>query len=312
MEDGEWRTKAGRCWTPAARGPKSKLTSGREIARGIRVPHSHRMAYLSPLPLDERPSLSAEDAQPPKGLPKKKKELRKETAKLLERAEELQQALFAERKRAILVVLQGRDTAGKDGAIRHVFGPLNPQGVSISTFGAPSVEELSHDFLWRVHRVVPAKGMIGVFNRSHYEDVLVVRVRELLPKERWEPRFDQINDFERALTESGTTILKFFLHISKEEQLERLLARLEDPSKNWKFREGDLEDRERWDGFTAAYKDALARCSTKWAPWYVVPADKKAARDFLIAEVLLETLESLEPQFPEAEKDLLRYRDELK
>lgn len=270
------------------------------------------MAILTPLRLGTRPSLSAADARPPRSLPKEKKELRKKTAALVERIEELQQALYAEQRRSILIVLQGRDTSGKDGTIRHVFGGLNPQGLTVTTFKAPSEEEKSHDFLWRVHRGTPARGFLGVFNRSHYEDVLAVRVKELVPPRVWRPRFETINAFEQLLTQEGTTVLKLFLHISKEEQRKRLLARLEDSSKNWKFRVGDLEDRARWNAFTVAYRDALARCSTRWAPWYVVPADRKAARDYLVAQLLLETLKRMSPRFPKADPEVLKYRKRLR
>jgi PPK2 family polyphosphate:nucleotide phosphotransferase len=269
------------------------------------------MALLTPLRPGARPSLSAADARPPDSLPDDKKELRTMTARLVERIGELQGALYAERRRALLIVLQGRDASGKDGTIRHVFGGLNPQGLTVKSFGAPSEEERSHDFLWRIHRATPAQGFIGVFNRSHYEDVLVVRVRELLPPREWKPRYDQINAFEQLLTQAGTTILKFFLHISKEEQRERLIARLDDPTKNWKFRVGDLEDRDRWNAYTTAYRDALSRCSTRWAPWYVVPADRKTARDYLVAQVLLEKLKSLRPKFPPADPEVLKYRDRI-
>ena len=195
-------------------------------------------------------------------------------------------------------MLQGRDAAGKDGLVRKVFGPLNALGCAVTSFKRPTELELAHDYLWRVHREVPQRGMIGVFNRSHYEDVLVVRVHNLVPEEVWSRRYDQINNFEKMLTENGVTIVKFMLHISKKEQKERLLKRLDDPTKNWKFNPGDLDERKLWDRYTEAYRDALSRCSTSWAPWYVVPADRKAARDALAAEVLVRTLERLDPQFP--------------
>ncbi len=225
--------------------------------------------------------------------------------------EELQDALYAERTRALLVVLQGRDTSGKDGAIRKVFGRINPQGLELASFKAPTAIELAHDFLWRVHKAVPAKGVVGVFNRSHYEDVLVVRVHQLVPEAVWRPRYELINHFEHLLTQTGTTVLKFFLHISRDEQRERLLARLGQPDKFWKFSAGDLGERKLWDEYTEAYQEALARTSTREAPWYVVPADKKYLRDLLIAEVVTQTLERMDPRYPAAPEGLEAFRREL-
>jgi PPK2 family polyphosphate:nucleotide phosphotransferase len=243
------------------------------------------------------------DARRPKGVPRKDA-LKEKTKALLERLTELQERLYAESKRSLLVVLQGRDTCGKDGTIRRVFDAVNPQGCVVSSFKKPSELELSHDYLWRIHHAIPAKGTIGIFNRSHYEDVLVVRVRELVPRSVWAKRYQQINDFERMLGENGVTILKFFLHISREEQKKRLLARLEDPAKQWKFNEGDLSERALWDRYTGAYRDALAKCSTPWAPWYIVPADKKKTRDFLVAQTVVDTLARMAPRYPKAEGDL--------
>ena len=237
--------------------------------------------------------------------------LKRRLAELSDRLDELQTALYAEGRRSLLVVLQGRDGAGKDGAIRGVFGPLDPQGVSVTSFKVPTSEELAHDFLWRVHRAVPAKGTVGVFNRSHYEDVLVVRVDGLVPESVWRPRYDQINAFERLLTDNGVTILKFFLHISREEQRTRLLARLHEPDKYWKFDDGDLEKRRQWDEYTEAFEEMLARTSTAWAPWYVVPSDRKPVRDVLIAEVVLDTLERMHPRFPGPPPRLEEYRAAL-
>lgn len=225
---------------------------------------------------------------------------------LLEQLEELQTALYAESKQALLVVLQGRDAAGKDGLIRRVFGPLNSQGCVVSSFRRPTEYELARDYLWRVHQVVPPKGSIGVFNRSHYEDVLVVRVHELVPRETWSRRYQQINDFERILSENGVRIVKFFLHISREEQQQRLLDRLNEPLKNWKFQVGDLEERKRWDAYTEAFEDALERCSTDWAPWYVVPADRKSTRDLLVAQVLVKTLREMDPRFPRVDPEVMK------
>src|SRR5262245_56400480 len=211
---------------------------------------------------------------------------------------EWQDKLFAEGKRALLVVLQGTDTAGKDGTIRHVFNATGPIGVSVTPFRRPSEEELAHDFLWRAHIACPRRGYVGIFNRSHYEDVLVGRVRKLAPAEAIEARYGQINDFERLLTENGTTILKFMLHISKKEQAGRLQDRLDEPNRRWKFNPADLEDRKLWDKYQAAYEIMLQRCSTVHAPWYVIPADRKWARNAAVAAIVRETLEAMDPQYP--------------
>lgn len=218
-----------------------------------------------------------------------------EDAELIDR---LQDRLFAEGKHALLVVLQGMDTSGKDGTIRGVFGTAGPLGVSVTPFGVPSKEEQAHDFLWRVHMACPKRGIIGIFNRSHYEDVLVARVRKLAPEHEIEQRYAQINAFEKMLAENGTTILKFMLNISKEEQRERLQARLDEADKRWKFRAGDLEDRKLWDHYMSAYETAVRRCSTEWAPWYVIPADRKWARNAAIAAVVRQALERMDPQYP--------------
>ncbi len=216
------------------------------------------------------------------------------------RLADLQEMLYAQGKHALLVVLQGMDTSGKDGTIKSVFESVNPIGMNIAAFKAPTSTELSHDFLWRIHQQVPAKGYIGIFNRSHYEDVLVVRVNSLVPQEIWEKRYQQINDFERLLVESGTVVLKFFLHISKEEQKERLLARLNDPQKRWKFSMGDLPVRDRWDDYMRAYEDALERCNTDYAPWHIVPANRKWYRNLVITRTIVDALEKLKLRFPEA------------
>lgn len=231
-------------------------------------------------------------------VPDGKEKGQRKAAKLGKRLATLQELLYAEHKRRVLVVLQGMDTSGKDGTVRHVVGPMNPQGVRIVSFKKPSATELERDYLWRVHANVPGDGELVVFNRSHYEDVLVVRVHELVPKEVWQKRYQQINDFERMLVESGTTILKFFLHISKDEQKKRLQERLDDPEKRWKFQHGDVEERKLWNDYTDAYEDALSKTSTDWAPWWIVPANAKWYRNYVIADVLAETLESLDMQYP--------------
>jgi PPK2 family polyphosphate:nucleotide phosphotransferase len=266
---------------------------------------------LEPLPPATPVRLTDAGAASPPRAPDKQEALQ-QVAKLTQRVDELQDALYAEGKRSLLVVLQGRDTSGKDGTIRKVFGPLDPLGLVVTAFKVPTPVELAHDFLWRVHLAVPPKGYIGVFNRSHYEDVLVVRVHELVPDAVWRPRFEHINLFERILTENGVTILKFFLHISRGEQLERLRARLEDPSKYWKFSVGDLGEREKWDAYTAAYEEVLERTSTAAAPWYVVPADKKYLRDLLVAQVVMETLERMDPKYPGPPKGLSTLRRRLR
>ncbi len=217
--------------------------------------------------------------------------------------QDLQIRLWAEGRRSVLVVLQGMDTAGKDGTIRHVFGPLNPQGVRVAGFKQPTPEELAHDYLWRIHRQTPGKGRIVVFNRSHYEDVLVVRVHGLVPEAVWRARYEQINRFEELLASSGATILKFFLHISKAEQKERLQARLDDPAKRWKFSAGDLDERKRWGEYHAAYEDAISRCSTEHAPWFVIPADRKWYRNWAVSSIVRGALERMAPEPPTPDFD---------
>ena len=216
----------------------------------------------------------------------------------------LQQRLFAEHKRSVLLVLQAMDAAGKDGTIRAVFSGLNPAGVSVSSFKAPSSTELAHDYLWRIHAVAPERGNIGVFNRSHYEDVVTVRVKQLVPDPVWKRRFGHIRNLEQLLTDEGTTVVKCFLHVSKVEQAARLQARLDDPEKRWKFRAGDLDDRALWPKFQKAFDDALSETSTAVAPWYVVPADSNSGRNLAVAKILLQTLERLDPQIPPADPGL--------
>lgn len=211
----------------------------------------------------------------------------------------LQERLYAERRQSLLVVLQAIDTGGKDGTIRATLEGVNPQGCRVTSFKVPSTEELDHDFLWRYHRATPGRGMIGVFNRSHYEDVLVVRVKELVPEAVWRGRYGLINDFERLLAENGTVILKLFLHISKDEQRKRLEARIADPEKHWKFDPADLVERKSWDAYQEAFQDALSRCSTPCAPWHVVPGNRKWFRNLVVARTVADTLEAMDPKFPE-------------
>jgi PPK2 family polyphosphate:nucleotide phosphotransferase len=232
-----------------------------------------------------------------------RKAAEKEFEKLRDELIDLQPRLYAESKQKLLIVLQALDAGGKDGTIRKVFCGVNPQGVRVAGFRGPSQEELSRDYLWRIHRDVPAAGQIGIFNRSHYGDVLVVRVDHLVPEPVWQQRYEQINNFEKLLYETGTRILKFYLHISKQEQKERLQARLDKPHKNFKFDAGDLAKRRQWDEYIAAYEAALTRCTTEWAPWYVIPADRKWYRNLAIARIIVETLRDMDPQFPRVEFD---------
>ncbi len=216
---------------------------------------------------------------------------------------ELQYTLYAENKHSLLIILQGMDASGKDGTIRHVMYGVNPQVCSVTSFKAPTSEELDHDFLWRIHNAVPPRGEIGIFNRSHYEDVLIVRVHDLVPKTVWSTRYEQINDFEKMLSKNNVTILKFFLHISKDEQKERLQERLNDPTKNWKMNPEDLKERELWDDYQKAYEVAIEKCSTKYAPWYIIPANKKWFRNIAVSEIIIETLENLKMKFPKPDFD---------
>ncbi|HEX6748715.1 MAG TPA: PPK2 family polyphosphate kinase [Longimicrobium sp.] len=265
---------------------------------------------LKPVKQRERIRLRDAEAARPDGLPDDDV-LEEKTRQLGERLERYQAALYAEAKRALLVVFQARDAGGKDGAIKRVFGPLNPQGSYVQSFKAPSEDELAHDYLWRVHNFVPQKGYIGIFNRSHYEDVLVPRVQELVPPKVWKRRFRQINDFERMLAENGITILKFFLHVSRDEQKKRFLERLDDPAKNWKFRPGDLDARAKWREYSRAYADVISRCSTPWAPWFIVPADDKRVRDYLVARTVVRALRRMDPQFPKADPEVLAWREKI-
>ncbi|MCC9076295.1 polyphosphate kinase 2 family protein [Litorilinea aerophila] len=226
------------------------------------------------------------------------------TKALNRRLEALQELLYAEGKHKVLIVLQAMDTGGKDGTIRHVFDGVNPQGVRVAAFKVPTPEELRHDYLWRVHKHTPGSGEIVIFNRSHYEDVLVVRVHNLVPPEVWQRRYEHIRQFEKLLADEGTTILKFFLHISPEEQKERLQARLDTPHKRWKFNKGDLAERKRWDEYMQAYADAIRETSISYAPWYIVPANRKWYRNLVVSQVIVDALEALDMRYPEAEPGL--------
>jgi PPK2 family polyphosphate:nucleotide phosphotransferase len=265
---------------------------------------------LDPVQHGVRPSIGDADAAAPKGIGKGD-ELKGKLEKQLDKLGELQKVFYPDGRFALLIVLQGRDASGKDGVVRSVIGACNPMGVRVTSFKGPTPVELSHDYLWRIHQAVPEKGMMGIFNRSHYEDVLVVRVHSLVPDDVWSKRYEQINAFEQMLSENGTVILKFFLHVSRDEQKARLRERVEDETKNWKFNANDLDERKRWDDYTAAYEDALSKCSTQWAPWYVVPSDSNKARNYLIAKRIVTTLESLGLEYPKPKMSLEQYLSEL-
>jgi PPK2 family polyphosphate:nucleotide phosphotransferase len=217
--------------------------------------------------------------------------------------DELQELLYAEGKQRLLIVFQAMDTGGKDGTIRSVFEKMDPQGIRVASFKRPSSLELAHDYLWRIHPHVPGNGQVTIFNRSHYEDILAVRVREIFPESRWSKRYDHIVNFEQMLADEGTTIIKIFLHISREEQKERLQSRLDEPEKNWKFNPGDLDDRALWDKFMEAYSDVLSRTSTEDSPWYIIPADRKWYRNLLVADILIKTLKGLNMEYPGIDYD---------
>jgi PPK2 family polyphosphate:nucleotide phosphotransferase len=248
----------------------------------------------------EKVHLSRHDPASTEGAPGDRVVTEQATLPLHDELFELQGRLWAESKRAVLVVLQGLDASGKDGTVKHVFRGVNPQGTTVASFKAPTAQELAHDFLWRVHQRTPAAGEIGIFNRSHYEDVLVARVHELVPESVWRARYGLINAFEQGLALAGTTALKFFLHISFEEQGKRLRRRLSEPDKRWKAQASDFEERKRWDSYQVAYRDMLEKTSTEVAPWFVIPADHKWYRNWAVSQVLLETLEKMNPRYPEA------------
>lgn len=233
-----------------------------------------------------------------------KAEVKEEIKKQRKRIAELQARLYAEQKRSLLIVLQATDSGGKDGTIKDVFRVVNPQGCQVYAFKQPGDEDIAHDFLWRYHKNTPRRGMIAIFNRSHYEDVLVVRVKKIMPEEVWRERYRMINEWEHMLCLNNTTIIKFYLHISKDEQKRRLQSRLENPDKHWKFSSNDLEERKLWDAYQLAFQDAISKCATPYAPWYVVPANKKWYRDLVISRTIADTLEAMDPQFPPAEKGL--------
>ena len=232
-----------------------------------------------------------------------------EIERYTKRLRELQYLLYAEGKRSLLIILQAMDAGGKDGTINHVFSSMNPQGARVYGFKVPSAEEASHDFLWRIHQAAPQRGQVAIFNRSHYEDVLVSRVHDLVPRKVWKKRFELINDFEKNLVESGTHILKFYLHISADEQLRRFKQRIDDPARHWKISESDYKEREHWDDYTKAFEDALGRCSTKHAPWFIIPANHKWFRNLAVSQIVVEALESLKMEFPASSVDIKEIRE---
>lgn len=258
-------------------------------------PAHYRIRPGSTVTLTDRPTKE--------NTPLSKKEAGEALHDVTKRLQELQELLYAGGKKSLLVVFQAMDAGGKDSTTRHVFGPINPTGVRVTSFKAPTELELQHDFLWRIHRVCPRRGYIGVFNRSHYEDIVAVRVKGLAPESVWRPRFQHINAFERLLTQESTVILKFFLHISKEYQKERLQRRLDRPDKHWKFNPADLDDRARWDLYQAAWSEVLTRCSTADAPWYVVPGEHRRWRDLIVATAVRDALERLDLKYPEPDFD---------
>jgi PPK2 family polyphosphate:nucleotide phosphotransferase len=250
--------------------------------------------------------LSQIDPEDQKGFKGDKKAAEKHLLNLSLKLEKLQEMVYAEHKHAVLIVLQGMDTSGKDGTIRHVFESVDPLGVRVASFKEPTPEELAHDFLWRINKQLPAKGETAIFNRSHYEDVLVVRVHNLVPREVWSKRYEDICAFEKHLVDEGTTILKFFLYIDDTEQKKRLQGRLDDPSKHWKFNEGDLKERAMWDEYMKAYEVALTKTSTDWAPWFIVPSNVKWYRNLVVATTIMDTLEKLHMHYPSPKIDVTK------
>jgi PPK2 family polyphosphate:nucleotide phosphotransferase len=262
-------------------------------------------------PIQVTSNISLKDFDPDchEGLDKER--TREKTRELCEKIGDLQRLLYAESNHSLLILLQGMDTSGKDGTVKHVLDAVNPAGVETANFKAPSKEDLAHDFLWRIHKAVPRYGNIGIFNRSHYEDVLIARVMKLVPEKTWKARYAQIKAFEKCLVENNVVLLKFFLHISKDEQAERLEARLDEPRKNWKFDPDDLKMRAHWKDFMRAYEDAINNCSTPRAPWHIVPANKKWYRDYVVAGIVVKALEKLRLKWPRPACDLSKLRKQL-
>ncbi len=301
--------------TTGAKRTSAKATAAAAgvVDRATDVTHPERSVVTEPPPAPDYPRFRVEpgtrvrlaDIDPDESEHyQRKKDVSDELKRHRDRISDLQARLYGEQKRSLLIVLQAMDTGGKDGTIKGVFQGVNPQGCQVWSFKAPSNEEAAHDFLWRYHQKAPPKGMIHIFNRSHYEDVLIVRVKDLVPDSVWRPRYEAINQFEYALTSDGVTVLKFFLHISKDEQKRRLESRLADPDKRWKFSANDLKERAYWDDYQAAFEDAVNECSTDYAPWYVVPANNKWYRNLVVARTIADTLEAMDPRYPEADPGL--------
>jgi PPK2 family polyphosphate:nucleotide phosphotransferase len=295
------------------RGQPAKAAASQRTTQAIDVAHPERIVVEEPPPEPDYPRFRVEpgvplrlaDVNPDESEHyKRKKDVADELKRQRDRISDLQARLYGEHKQSLLIVLQAMDTGGKDGTIKGVFQGVNPQGCQVWSFKAPSNEEAAHDFLWRYHQKTPPRGMIHIFNRSHYEDVLIVRVKDLVPESAWKPRYEAINQFEQALTLAGVTVLKFYLHISKDEQKRRLESRLADPDKRWKFSTNDLKERAYWDDYMAAFEDAINNCSTANSPWYVIPANKKWYRNLVVARTIADTLEALNPQYPAAEPGL--------
>ncbi len=272
-------------------------------------------AFAAPVGTIDVTTIPTDVAPPADVGPQSKSDAEGNLTELGERLASLQERLFAQGtagdRRSVLLLLQGMDTAGKDGVIKHVVGLVNPVGIRMAAFKRPTDEELQHDFLWRIEKHVPPPGFLGVFNRSQYEDVLVVRVHDLVPRQVWSARYEAINDFERRLVDNGVTVVKCFLHVSREVQAERLLARLDDPTKYWKYDPGDVDERGYWDAYQQAYSEALTRCNTVFAPWYVIPSDRKWYRNWAVAALLVETLERLDPGYPPPDFDIQAERERV-
>ena len=291
----------------------AKTAASERTTQAVDVAHPERHVVEEPPPQPDYPRYRVEPGDPVRLAEvdpdesehyKRKKDVADELKRQQDRISDLQARLYGEQKRSLLIVLQAMDTGGKDGAIKGVFQGVNPQGCQVWSFKAPSNEEAAHDFLWRYHQKTPPRGMIHIFNRSHYEDVLIVRVKDLVPESVWKPRYEAINQFEHALTLAGVTVLKFYLHISKDEQKRRLESRLADPDKRWKFSTNDIKERAYWDEYMAAFEDAINQCTTAHCPWYVIPANKKWYRNLVLARTIADTLEAMNPKFPPAEKGL--------
>jgi PPK2 family polyphosphate:nucleotide phosphotransferase len=307
------RSSSRRRTSETRRRSPAKTAASERTTQAVDVAHPERHVVEEPPPQPDYPRYRVEPGTPVRLAEvnpdesehyRRKKDVADELKRQRDRISDLQARLYGEQKRSLLIVLQAMDTGGKDGAIKGVFQGVNPQGCQVWSFKAPSNEEAAHDFLWRYHQKTPPQGMIHIFNRSHYEDVLIVRVKDLVPESVWKPRYEAINQFEHALTLAGVTVLKFYLHISKDEQKRRLESRLADPDKRWKFSTNDIKERAYWDDYMAAFEDAINQCTTAHCPWYVIPANKKWYRNLVLARTIADTLEAMNPKFPPAEKGL--------